>query len=93
MSKIPNWLVFTIIRLLLIAVPFAIMLLLGIEPWLSAVLAAVIGLSLSYIFLARRRNKISTAIYEHRQRPKNERSEDELREDAAVDALEEQGKA
>lgn len=93
MSKIPNWLVFTIVRLLLVAVPFVIMLVLGIDGWLAAVIATVIGLSLSYIFLAKRRNKISTAIYERRQRPKDVPSADELHEDAVADALGEKGQA
>ena len=66
MKKIPLWLTYTLLRVALFVVPFAVLMLFNITWWISAILAAIIGLSSSYIFLARLRNRMSTAIYEAR---------------------------
>lgn len=74
-------------RLAAFAIPLAIMLWLGMIPWLAALLAAIIGLCVSYIFFARTRNALSESIYEKRnnKRSSTQRS-DEDAEDAAVDS-------
>lgn len=82
-----TWLWFTLIRLAVFVVPLVVMLWLGVIPWLAAVLAAVIGLCISYIFFARSRNKLSQELYESRA-SKKKVNVDEAVEDAAVeDAL------
>lgn len=70
-KKIPLWLTYTLLRLALFVVPFAILMLFNITWWISLILAAIIGLSTSYIFLARLRNRMSTAIYEARVKQKS----------------------
>jgi DNA-binding PucR family transcriptional regulator len=83
-KKIPLWLTYTLLRVALFAVPFAILMLFNVSWWISGILAAIIGLSSSYIFLARLRNSMSTAIYEARVRQKSAApGADESAEDSA----------
>lgn len=87
LSRVKNprtaWIVYTVLRLLFFAVPFAVLFLLGIWPWLSAIFAALIGFSLSIIFLSRPRDTASESIYDWRNR---DRTPDSVLEDDAVDA-------
>jgi membrane protein implicated in regulation of membrane protease activity len=84
-KKIPLWLSYTLLRVAFFAVPFAVLMLFNITWWISAILAAIIGLSSSYIFLARLRNRMSTAIYEARVKQKSGApGADETAEDSAV---------
>ncbi|MCW2288979.1 uncharacterized protein DUF4229 [Leucobacter luti] len=77
------WIVYTVLRLLFFAVPFAVLFVLGIWPWLAAIFAALIGVSLSIIFLSRPRDTASESIYDWRNR---ERTPDSIVEDEAVEA-------
>ncbi|AAT88221.1 hypothetical protein ATY41_07450 [Leifsonia xyli subsp. xyli] len=86
MKRIPSWLTYSALRLLVFAVPLVILLLLGIIWWASAIAAALIGLCLSYIFLSSPRNAVSTDLYAARHREKPGASPDDDVEDAAVDA-------
>jgi hypothetical protein len=61
-KRIPAWLTYTLLRLVFLAVPFFVLWALGFEPWMSAIFAAVIALSLSIIFLSRFRNATSEEI-------------------------------
>jgi hypothetical protein len=88
MKAVPAWLVFTVLRVLMFAVPFVILLLLGIEGWLAALLAAVIGFCLSYIFLRTPRDTVARGLYEVRHREKEPVHPDAESEDAAVDRAE-----
>ena len=88
MKAVPAWLLFTVLRVLMFVVPFVILLVLGIEGWLAAVLAAIIGLCLSYIFLRNPRNSVSRDLYEVRHRAKEPVHPDAESEDAAVDRAE-----
>jgi hypothetical protein len=84
-KRIPSWITYTVLRLLVFAVPLAILLLVGLVWWLAVIAAALIGLCLSYIFLSRPRNAVSSDLYAARHRDKPARSEDDDVEDAAVD--------
>jgi len=84
--KLPPVLVYTILRLLAFLIPLGLLLLLPIfrQNWLLAVVfAALIGLSLSLIFLRRPLEQVSTEIQARRRR-RAERDEDA--EDAEADA-------
>jgi len=81
------WITYTALRLLFFAVPFGILYVLGIQPWLSAVFAALIGVSLSIIFLSRPRDAASESIYEWRNR---DRTADDIVEDDAMDSVQAQ---
>lgn len=86
MKRIPSWLTYTVLRLLVFAIPLALLLLLGIVWWISVIAAALIGLCLSYIFLSKPRNAVSSELYDVRHRDKPAVSADDEAEDAAVDA-------
>ncbi|MDN4613678.1 DUF4229 domain-containing protein [Leifsonia sp. F6_8S_P_1B] len=85
MKRIPSWLTYTVLRLLVFAVPLAILLLVGLVWWLAVIAAALIGLCLSYIFLSRPRNAVSSDLYAARHRETPAPSEDADAEDAAID--------
>lgn len=88
MKRIPSWLYYTVLRLLVFAIPLAVLLFLGIVWWASVIAAALIGLCLSYIFLSRPRNAVSSDLYELRHREKPTPSVDDEVEDAVVDSAE-----
>lgn len=94
MKSAPAWVLYTVYRILLFVVPLAILLVLRIEPWLATLLAAVIGLCLSYIFLRSPREKVARDLYAARQRTKTvvktDAGDDET-EDAAVDLADARG--
>ena len=83
--KKSTWFWFSLMRIAAFAIPLVVMLFLGIEPWIAALLAAIIGLCISYIFFARTRNSLSQSLYESRQ-AKKATNKDEETEDALVDA-------
>jgi L-lactate permease len=90
-----TWLVYTLIRLGLFAAVLIVLLLLQITPWLAAVIAALIALCISIIFLRKPREEASKTLYEARNnrgqaasRPSSRAagaSDDESVEDDAVD--------
>lgn len=86
MKRVKNprtaWIVYSVLRLLFFAVPFALLYVLGIWPWLAAIFAALIGVSLSIIFLSKPRATASESIYDWRNR---ERTADDIVEDDATD--------
>ncbi|MEY4533235.1 MAG: hypothetical protein RI926_1004 [Actinomycetota bacterium] len=80
-------------RLAAFAVPLTIMLLLGMIPWLAALLSAIIGLCVSYIFFAKTRNALSESLYVKRAAKNVNPDKDADAEDAEVEAgLAEEGK-
>lgn len=78
------------LRLLFFAVPFAGLYVLGLSlGWsmmlagaVAAIIAMLIGASLSILLLSRSREQASESIYDWRNR---DRTEDDIVEDAAVD--------
>lgn len=89
MKRIPSWLTYSVLRLLLFAIPLAVLLLVGIVWWFAVIAAALIGLCLSYIFLRGPRHAVATDLYAVRHREKPVTSVDDDVEDAAVDAADE----
>lgn len=92
MSKTRNaWIVYTLLRLLFFAAPFALVYALGLALNLStlisaivaAIIAALIGVSLSVLLLSNQRRAASESIYAWRNRT---RTADDIVEDEAVDA-------
>jgi membrane protein implicated in regulation of membrane protease activity len=80
------WL-YTLIRIGLFALVLTLLLLLlpSIQPWISTVLAAIIAMCVSFIFLRRPREEVAKSLYEVRNR-KAVANEDEDLEDTVVDA-------
>lgn len=84
------WLLYTSLRLLFVAVPFAIVYWLGLQlgfsiklsGFVAIIIGALIGVSLSVIFLSRPRSQAAQGIVDWRNR---DRTEDDIEEDAALD--------
>lgn len=80
--------VYTVLRLLAFLVPFGLLMLLPIMReyyWLAAIFAALIGLSLSLLFLRRPLDDISAGLAQRRAQAKAAAS-DESVEDAAAES-------
>jgi len=60
-------LLYTILRVLLFAVPFAVLMVLGVWWWVSAIAAAIIAACVSYLFLSRQRDAVSERVHAWRQ--------------------------
>ncbi|MFD4422282.1 DUF4229 domain-containing protein [Agromyces sp. NPDC058484] len=86
MKSVPVWIWYTVLRIVLFAVPLAVLLVAGVNPWVSTAVAAVFGLSASLIFLRRPREQIATDLYAARHREEPVVRADDEEEDAAVDA-------
>ena len=90
--KARSALVYTVLRLLAFLVPFGLLMLLPIMReyyWLAAIFAALIGLSLSMLFLRRPLDDMTSGLAERRARVRAEQSvSDEDVEDAATDSPE-----
>ena len=82
----PVWIWYTALRILLFAVPLAVLLIAGVNPWVSAAVAALFGLSASLVFLRRPRETLSSELYAARHRETPAPRDDDEVEDAAVDA-------
>jgi hypothetical protein len=81
-------LVFTVLRLAAFFVPFGIMMLIPVMrefAWLSAIFAALIGLSLSMLFLRRPLEDLSADLAARRDSRRRAESDEDV-EDAATDA-------
>jgi len=85
--KARSALVYTVLRLLAFLVPFGILMLFPIFRelyWLAAIFAALIGLSLSLLFLRRPLTDVTTDLAQRRARART--ANDEEAEDAAAEA-------
>ena len=85
-KSVPTWIWYTALRVLLFAVPLAVLLIAGVNPWVSAAVAALFGLSASLLFLRRQREEIAGDLYAARHREKPAVRVDDEEEDAVVDA-------
>jgi len=89
--KLPPVVVYTVLRLLAFLVPFGLLMLIPIMReyyWLTAIFAALIGFSLSLLFLRRPLADVSASVAARRGRPAKAvdvRADEEI-EDDAVDA-------
>jgi tetrahydromethanopterin S-methyltransferase subunit C len=63
------WLAYSLLRVGVFAVAFAALMLANVPWWLSAIIAAVIGLCVGYIFFGRLRNAVAVDIADRRARP------------------------
>jgi hypothetical protein len=93
MKAVPAWVYFSVLRVLMFVVPLVVLVVLGIEPWVATLLAAVIGLCLSYIFLRKPRESVARDLYAARNRTAASTASDDDTEDAAVDRAERDGLA
>ncbi|MEC5151983.1 DUF4229 domain-containing protein [Cryobacterium sp. GrIS_2_6] len=85
MKAVPSWLSYSVYRILMFAVPLAVLLMLSIVWWVSAIVAALIGLCLSYIFLQKPREQVALDLYTARHPTAEVVHPDAESEDAAID--------
>ena len=63
------WVAYSLLRLGVFAVVFALLMVANVPWWLSAVIAAVIGLCVGYIFFGKLRDAVALDIAARRARP------------------------
>jgi hypothetical protein len=85
-DEVKPWLIYSLARLGVFVVALVGLLLLGIEPWIAAVIAAVAGLCIAYIFLGRLRDPVARDLAERRSRPRATKDSDAATEDLESDA-------
>ncbi|WP_353816006.1 DUF4229 domain-containing protein [Agromyces sp. SYSU T00266] len=91
MKALPVWLRYTLLRVLLFAAPLVVLLVAGVTPWISVIVAALFGFSASLIFLRKQREELATDLYAARHREQPVVTDDDEAEDAAVDRAEQRG--
>ncbi|MFT4219585.1 MAG: DUF4229 domain-containing protein [Microbacterium sp.] len=82
--KLPPVLVYSVLRLLAFVVPLGVLMLFPVFRelyWLAALFAALIGLSLSMLFLRRPLDRVSAGLAERRAHRKTAPTDEEI-EDA-----------
>lgn len=84
MKRVPPVLIYTVLRLLAFLIPLGVLLVLRIEPWIAAVLAALIGMALSFILLRSPREQVAKGIYARRHGDHKPDTTDEDAEDAST---------
>lgn len=67
------WLYYSILRIALFGALLAIMMILGVQWWIAAPAAAIVGLCIAYIFFARQRDEVAKDLYALRHGDKPER--------------------
>lgn len=80
------WVLYSLARLGIFAVALATLLLLGVTGWIAALVAAVIGLCVAYIFFGKLRNAVALDLAERRSQPKVAKDTDAEAEDLESDA-------
>lgn len=86
--KARSALVYSVLRLLAFLVPFGILMLFPVMQtyyWLAAIFAALIGLSLSILFLRKPLDEVTAGLADRRAKSRAAASDEEA-EDAAADA-------
>jgi ABC-type bacteriocin/lantibiotic exporter with double-glycine peptidase domain len=63
------WVAYSLLRVGIFALVFAVLLLASAPWWLAAIIAAVIGFTVSYIFFGRLRDAVARDIVARRARP------------------------
>jgi membrane protein implicated in regulation of membrane protease activity len=74
----PGWVVYSAARVAIFAAVLALLLVLGVEWWLAAIIAAVIGFCVAYIFFRPLRARVADELAAARQ---VRRTADEVAED------------
>jgi len=70
-ERMTHWIRYSLIRIGLFALAFAALFALGLEWWLSALLATVIAFTLSYIFFVQQRDRLARDLADRAAKKKN----------------------
>ncbi len=84
----PAWVKYLLVRLGIFAVALAVLLLFKVNPYISAVAAAVIGFVLSYVFFRGLRNEVAKELAARNEKSVVVKNVDTEAEDEALDRLE-----
>ena len=74
------WVTYSLVRIGIFALALTVLMLVGLEWWLAALLAAAIGFLVSYIFFAKLRDAVTADIVARREAPE-QKNDDALAED------------
>ncbi|TFB67780.1 DUF4229 domain-containing protein [Cryobacterium glaciale] len=88
MKFVAPWLYYSVLRVLMFAVPLVVLLSLGFWPWAAAVIAALLGLCLSYLLLGKSRESVARDLYRARHPDKEPVNPDSEIEDLALNTQE-----
>lgn len=66
--RVRAWVLYSIARVLVFAVPFGILYAIGLDWWIAALIAAAVGFCVSYIFLRGLREGVTTQLAGRRER-------------------------
>ena len=75
------WVAYSLVRIGIFALAFAVLMLVGVQWWLAAILAAIIGLCIAYIFFGKLRDAVALDIVKRRAAPVGEADTDAAVED------------
>ncbi len=82
------WIKYSLIRIAIFVVVLAVLLILNVNPFLAAVVAAVAGFALSYIFFRKIRDEVAAELVARGAKPVPVKNVDTDAEDDALDRLE-----
>jgi uncharacterized membrane protein YdjX (TVP38/TMEM64 family) len=81
------WIKYSLIRLAIFVVALAALLIFGVNPFLAAVVAAIAGFVLSYIFFRKVRDEVAAELASRSAKPLAVKNVDTDAEDEALDRL------
>lgn len=84
MKSSRQWISYSLLRLGIFAAVLIVLLVLQIEPWIAATIAAVVGLCIAYIFFRPQREAVARSFWEFRT--SEQRDADSDAENEALDA-------
>jgi uncharacterized membrane protein len=82
------WIKYSLIRLAIFVVVLVVLLIFGMNPFLAAIVAAVAGFALSYIFFRGIRDEVAAELAARGTKPVPVKNVDTDAEDDALDRLE-----
>lgn len=60
------WVIYSLYRVGIFAAAFTVLVLVGFQPWIAAIIAAIIGFCVAYLFLRGVRDKVAEDVYTRR---------------------------
>ena len=85
MSSTRAWVIYSVLRIGLFIGIFAVLAAVGVNPFIAALIAAVAGLCVTYIFFRRQRESVVTSFAQWRSSGRGARDADGEEEDRLLD--------
>ncbi|MBH0130837.1 DUF4229 domain-containing protein [Salinibacterium sp. NK8237] len=77
------WIAYSLLRVGVFAAAFTVLMVANVETWIAAVIAAILGFAVSYVFFGKLRDAVALDLASRRGRPSHDPDRDA--EDAAVE--------